>query len=166
MPPGHFPGCVDDFAAPAVVDRQPQGHLLVGRTGSDRPLEIGPASWGQFLDATDELQAYPEFIEFIALLRQVPGEKIEKKIDFIIGASTKILGGESKASHLLHPQIDAATGDRTEDLDALLVSMGPGKAPLASPAAVAIHDESDVTRQDRKLVGPGAQTVSPAVLRF
>ena len=137
-------GGVDDLRARAVVEGEREGGAGVARGGLGRPLHGVLHFAGQLVDAADVFHADVVVVHALDVADEVAPQQLHQEVDLGLGAAQVVLEREGVEGD--EGQVDARGGldDELDAFGALLVAEEALQRALASPAAVAVHDDGDV----------------------
>ena len=144
---------VDQFAAPAVVERHVEPQAGAGGGLDDREIEVVLHFLGQFLDPADHLEADVVFLQVGQFLAQVVPQQGPQGLNLVTGP-LPVLHRESVEGEGVDAQPAAGLDDLANRAHAGPVAGDPRQVPAFGPAAVAVHDNGNVARQTRS-VDPG-----------
>src|SRR6185436_18044071 len=119
----------------------------------DRTARLG----GKLLQSAEQADANALPTQFVGLAADRGFQQAEEATDLIV-RSRPVLATEGVQREYRHATSDGVAEDLADGLDPRRVAVELRKALLARPAAIAVHDDRDVTRQlverqERTLVG-------------
>ena len=96
------------------------------------------------------MSSYKELLKQREALEQILAEQLHNGRD-LFQRALPVLGGEGVEGHGRNAQLLAVVGDILKHGGTLFVARGAGQAPLLGPAAIAVHDDSNVTRDTARV---------------
>ena len=149
---GEAPGRPQDLVPAAVVQADVCLEAILGQMLRDLVGLIGqgPELRGDGRHVPEEVEPDMVPLHAVHCLQQVLLEKRHDGGDLRLRA-LPVLRGEGVDREVLDADVLAVRCDAAEGLGSHLVSRGAGQAPLGGPAAVAIHDNGNVTGRSQLL---------------
>ena len=142
-------GGVDDLGAGTVVEGESEGGAGVFGRLLGGPLHGVLHLLREFMRAADVCHADVVVVHALDIGEQVAAQELHEEVDFIFGAAEVVFEREGVEGD--PGEIDARGGldDELNALGTLLVAEETLEGALASPAAIAVHDDGDVLRHAR-----------------
>ena len=140
-----------DLLAPAVVERdvQLQARVVLRLLhGGIQRLLLTLQSLGHVADIAQDADADVLAVQLVQLLGEVFQQKPHQRAN-LLGGALPVLSGERIDGQGLDAQVIRMPDNLAQRLHAGLVAKGTRHAALLRPAAVAIHDDGDMARQQR-----------------
>ena len=141
---------VNDFGAAAVIEGDGKNHAGVFGEGFCGLASVSLDSFGEFVGATEEAHADIVFLEERHFLANVFAEELHEEFDFGFGAAP-VLDGEGVEGEGFDVQAGSGFDGGARGIGAGAMPSDAREMALLGPAAVAVHDDGDVTRETREI---------------
>src|SRR4029077_19949636 len=128
----------------AIIEGDGEIELVVGGGAGLGAVDDFEDVFLEIFALADHAHAHAFARKPVEIARDVKAQEIEQRVHFFYGTAP-ILGREAKYGEVAHAQIAGGLDRAPQRLHALGVPKGAWAGALTRPAAVAVHDDSDVT---------------------
>ena len=135
---------VDDFGAATVIDGDGEDHAGVFGSGGGGFSSFAADGFGKFIGTAEETQANIVALEERHFFADVFAKELHEEFNFGFGAAP-VFDGEGVESERFDIETRASFDGDAGGLRAVTVTGDAREMALLGPAAVAIHDNGDVT---------------------
>src|SRR5688500_7096745 len=136
---------LQDVPAAAVVRRDREREALIAGGQSLALLDQRADLGGEALRVADHLEAHAAGEQLGGLVLQSGADQLHQQPHFL-GRTAPVLGADGEQREVGNAAVDAGAYRGAHRLRAAPVAGDARQAPAARPAAVAVHDDGDVTR--------------------
>src|SRR5215471_7693832 len=140
-------GGVDQLGPPAVVEREREGH---GAVAASELFRVGDLAAQPARDPSappaDESHPDATVVELVAPAEQQVLVEVHE-IPHLVDRSAPVLRRERVDRHPLEPDVESAFDGVEQGLLTGSMAFGPLQPALLGPAAIAVHDDGNVTRK-------------------
>ena len=159
-------------AADTLGERARRAHDLVARAVVEGDSEVEPAiarrdasassirpriSSGTRLALADDADLHAVAVELGEVAADEDAHEVEQTLDLLVGARP-VLRGEAEQRQVADAAAHREADRAAQRFDAAAMALAARHAVRVRPAAVAVHDDGDMTRQ----TAPGRPPASPA----
>lgn len=135
---------LQDIPAAAVVDGDAEREAGVAGRQRMHVVDHLAQRCVELRGVADDAQLHAFGMQLADFFAKVAHQQLHQARDFVLRAAP-VLGAEGEQSETLHACIDAGRDDLFDALGAGGMAHRPGQRALSGPAAVAVHDDGNVS---------------------
>src|SRR5215213_3234567 len=136
------------FLAPAVVESECKNQPIIAPRSLDCLQHGGPKLCTKPVQTADMAKLRPLPVKLLRFPLDHTSEDMENSFD-LLARTTPVVCRESPEREIFHADFRGRGRDATDVVRAVLVARQPRQSSLRRPTSIAVHDDSDVTRDLR-----------------